>query len=154
MLPRIVTCVPAVSSDMADKEWCPSNLLDVFGDPIARATLVIANQEPVAVKEVADRLGVSDPTIYRRIDPLVEANLLKVHHRIDQDGNQHKAYETLLDEATFKIEGRGYEVDIQVKQDIADDFESMWTDLKSTDAAADAAGTPQPPTGNSQGDPT
>lgn len=118
---------------MADKEWSPSSLLDLFGDPVARATLVVANRGPVAVKEIADVLEVSEPTVYRRVDPLVEANLLAVSHRVDGDGNQHKVYETVLDEVTLAIEDDGYVVDVTVEQGIADDFDDLWSDLEAPD---------------------
>ena len=118
-------------TDMSDKEWSPSNILDVFGDSVARATLVIADGGPVSVKEIAEHLDVSNPTIYRRIEPLVDANLLEERRRIDTDGNQHKEYVTILEEATFRIDDDSYTVDIQVDQDLTDDFESMWSDLES-----------------------
>ena len=124
---------------MGQKEWSPANLLDVFGDSIARAALVIANEQPVAVKDLADELDVSDPTVYRRIDPLVDANLLKEHQRIDQNGNQHKEYETMIEEATFTVDDDGYTIDIQVRQDLTDDFESMWSDLEWTNQSANGS---------------
>lgn len=117
---------------MGEHEWSPANVLDVFGDSIARSTLVIANERPVAAKELADELNVSPPTVYRRINALVDANLLKEHQRIDHDGNQCKEYETVLDEVTFTVDDEGYTIDIQVRQDIVDDFESMWSDLEQT----------------------
>lgn len=128
---------------MGDKEWSPSNILDVFGDSIARATLVIANGSPVSVKEIAEALDVSNPTIYRRIDPLVDANLLAERRRVDTDGNQHKEYETILDEATFSIEGDSYTVDIQVDQDLTHDFESIWSDLESASPQQQTTDTPK-----------
>lgn len=120
------------ATDMGDKEWCPAYILDVFGDPIARATLVLANDDAISVKEIAETLDVSTPTIYRRIDPLVDANLLEERRQIDQKGNQHNVYRTLLDEVTFTIEGDSYTVDTQINQDLADDIESLWSDLEST----------------------
>lgn len=117
---------------MSEKEWSPANILDLFGDSIARAILVLANSDPVAVSEIAETLDVSNPTVYRRIDPLVNANLLEERRQIDQDANQHKVYKTILDEVTFKIEGDSYTVDTQINQDLADDFESMWSDLESS----------------------
>lgn len=132
---------------MGDKEWSPSNVLDVFGDSVARATLVIANDDPVSVKEIAERLDVSDPTIYRRIGPLVDANLLEEHRRIDRDGNQHKEYETILDEATFRIDEDSYTVDIQVDQDLSEDFASMWTDLESSGPQQETTETSTPSAG-------
>lgn len=131
---------------MGDKEWSPSNILDVFGDSIARAILVIADDNSVSVKEIAEQLDVSNPTIYRRIDPLVDANLLKEHRRIDRGGNQHKEYETILDEATFKLDGDSYTVDIQLDQDLTDDFESIWSDLKSSSSQQETTDTSKPTT--------
>lgn len=131
---------------MGEKEWCPDNVLDVFGDQVARAILVLASERPVGVPDVADRLDVSDPTVYRRIGPLVEANLLEERRCIDRDGNQHKEYETILDEVTFSVENGSYTVDIQVDQDLTDDFESMWSDLESTNrqsGTADKTASPQ-----------
>lgn len=134
---------------MGEKEWSPSNILDIFGDSIARATLVIADGNSVSVKEIADKLDVSDPTIYRRIGPLVDANLLKEHRRIDRDGNQHKEYETILDEATFRLDGDSYTVDIQLDQDLTDDFESIWSDLNSSNPQQETSDTSNPTTAKS-----
>lgn len=131
-------------TDMGDKEWSPANILDLFGDSIARAILILANTDPVAVNEIAERLDVSNPTVYRRIDPLVDANLLEEKRQIDQDGNQHKVYKTILDEVTFKIEGDSYTVDTQINQDLADDFESMWSDLESTNRSGGTVDRPNP----------
>lgn len=117
---------------MGRKEWRPSNVLDVFADPVARATLVVADERPVSVKELTETLDVSPPTVYRRIDPLVDANLLTEHQHIDPDGNQHKEYETALDEVTISIDDGGYTVDMQVDRDLTDDFEAMWADMEST----------------------
>ena len=136
---------------MPDKEWSPTNILDVFGDPIARATLVLANDQPVTVKDLADQLDVSDPTIYRRIDPLVDANLLQEHQRIDKDGNQPSEYETMLDEVTFKVDTNGYTVDIQVRQDLAEDFESMWSDLEHIRQRVDSIPQTRPTRSGDQG---
>jgi len=82
---------------MADTEWSPANILDVFGDSIARATLIIASEQPVTVPDLAEHLDVSPPTVYRRVGPLVEANSLREHRRIDATRNQPTADETTLD---------------------------------------------------------
>lgn len=124
---------------MGQKEWRPSNVLDVFADTVARNTLVLANGQPVSANKLAETLDVSPPTIYRRIDPLVDANLLKELHRVDPDGNQHKEYETVLEEVTVAIENDGYAVDIQVDRDLTDDFEAMWSDIESTSYRLDIA---------------
>lgn len=117
---------------MDRKEWSPSNLLDVFGDPIARTTLVIASERRVAVKDLADELGVSHPTIYRRIHPLVDSNLLKEYQHVDSNGNSRSEYETTLEEVTFSIDADGYVVDIEVRQDLAESVDSTWNTFGSS----------------------
>lgn len=117
---------------MDGKEWCPENVLDIFGDSVSRAILVLANEQPVTAPDLADSLDVSPPAIYRRIRPLVDANLLEEQEGIDRDGNHHKRYKTVLNEVTFSVQNDGYSIATQVDQNLADDFESMWSDLESS----------------------
>lgn len=139
---------------MAKKEWTPSNILDLFADPVARALLLVANGRPVSVNDIADSLDVSNPTIYRRIDALVDANLLAEYQRINPNGNQHKEYETILDEITFSVEADGYKVEMQVDQNLAADFESLWSDLEVTGGSFATSQQPRPASKNGQeGDP-
>lgn len=116
---------------MGGKEWAPANVLDVFGDPVARAALVLASEQPRSASEIADELGVSDQTVYRRIDELLDLDLVQEHRRIGENGNQYIEYETMLDAVTFAIDGGGYDVDLRMRQDLTDDFEAMWSDLES-----------------------
>lgn len=123
---------------MGEKEWSPDTVLDVFGDPIARATLVRASDESVAAKDLAEEFGVSPPTVYRRIDPLVDANLLCERQRIDGDGNQRHEYETLVDEISLDVDGDGVTIDIQVRRDL-EDFEDGRSELDSGSQRVDTA---------------
>lgn len=153
-LPAIVKQVLSITTGMGQKEWRPSNVLDVFADPVAHITLVLAYEQPVAVKELTDMLDVFAPTIYRRINPLVSANLLKEHQRIDPDSDQNKEYETILDQVTVGIKNDGYTVDIQDDRDLTDDFEAMWADIESTSHRLDVAQQLNPSRdGNQGGDP-
>ena len=115
---------------MSSSEWCPLDVLDVLGDPIARVALPIAGRESVAVPDVAEKLGVSAPAVYRRTEPLVEANPRNGHRRIDLDGNEHGEYETKLDEVTFTVEDGNCAVDVRVDRNPTDNFELMGPDLK------------------------
>lgn len=141
------------TTDMATKAWSPSNILDVFADPVARALLLVASEGPVSVNDIADSLDVSNPTVYRRIDALIDANLLTEYQRIDPKGNQHKEYETILDEITFSIEDQGYTVEMQVDQDLATGFESLWSDLEATGRRFDATQPRPAPEDGPEGDP-
>ena len=110
---------------MSNSEWCPLDVLDVLGDPIARIALPITGRESVAVPDVAEKLDVSTPAVYCRTEPLVEANPCDEHRRIDLDGNEHEEYGTKLDEVTFTAEDGNCTVDVRVDRNLTDDFESV-----------------------------
>ena len=110
---------------MSSSEWCPLGALDVLGDPIARVALPIAGRESVAVPDVAEKLDVSTPAVYRRTEPLVEANPRNGYRRIDRHDNEHEEYETKLDEVIFTVEDGSRTVDVRVDRNLTDDFESV-----------------------------
>ena len=110
---------------MFSSEWCPLDVLGVFVDPIARVALPIAGRESVAVPDVAGKLDVSTPAVYRRTEPLVDPNPRDEHRRIDRHGTEHGEYETKLDEVTFAVEDGNCTVDVRVDRNLTDDLESV-----------------------------
>ncbi len=117
---------------MGEKEWVASNLFDVFGDRLSRQILVLASDQSMAADDLADRLDVSEPTIYRRLNTLLDYDLLRVDHQIQANGNNYKTFETTLKRAAIEIEDGGYNVDLRMRQSLADQFESFWTGLDGT----------------------
>lgn len=121
---------PAVAPTTAvSKEWDPDTLLDVFGSESARGILALASVEPRSAKELADRLDVSEPTVYRRLDVLRSYDLVSEDQRIDDEGNHYKTYETNLERIAFEIENGEFVVDVRLKRDLVDQFEQFWGDL-------------------------
>jgi DNA-binding transcriptional ArsR family regulator len=116
---------------MGDKEWSPSHLIEVLGDESARRILLLASEQPMSADELADRLGVSQPTIYRRLNTLREHDLLVARQRIDPDGNHYKTFETTFEHATVALEDGGYRIDVQLKRSLVERFESFWTELEA-----------------------
>ena len=125
---------------MSNSEWCPLDVLNVSGDPIARGALPIAGRESVAVPDVAEKLDVFTPAVYRRTEPLVEANPRNEHGRIGLDGNEHEKYGTKLDEVTFTAEDGSCAVGVRVDRNLTDDFESMGPDLELGSQRSELAG--------------
>lgn len=115
---------------MGKKEWDPSTVFDVFGDAIARRILVLASKRPVAADDLADQLEVSEPTVYRRVNKLLEYDLLSERQVIDGDGHHYKTYETTLKRASFEIDSGGYNIDLEIRQSLADQFDAFWSDLE------------------------
>lgn len=58
-------------------------VLDHLGDEVSRTILAACAREAHGVGELADRCDVSEATIYRRINSLLEAGLLEEQLRID-----------------------------------------------------------------------
>lgn len=114
---------------MGEKEWAPSDVFDVFGDSLARRILVLASERPVSADDLAEQLDVSRPTIYRRVNALVDYDLLSEQQQLDADGNHYQTVETTLRQVVFEIEDGGYNVSLEMRQSLADQFESFWSDL-------------------------
>lgn len=119
---------------MGEKEWAPSDLFDVFGDPLARRILVLASERPVSADDLADQLDASRPTIYRRVNALIDYDLLRERQQIGRAGNHYQTFETTLRRVAFEIEDGGYDISLTMRQSLADQFESFWTDLEEANA--------------------
>ncbi|MFB6359787.1 MAG: ArsR/SmtB family transcription factor [Halobacteriales archaeon] len=117
---------------MAEKEWAPSDVFDVFGDALARRILVLASERALSADELADQFEASRPTIYRRLNALIDYDLLREQQEIDTDGNHYQVYETTLKRVSFEIEGGGYTIDMTMRQSLAEQFESFWTGLEES----------------------
>lgn len=124
---------------MGDKEWNPANVFDLFGDSLARRILVLATGDPVSVSDLAGRLDVSAPTVYRRTDALVEYDFLREHRQIDDQGNQYRVFETTVSRIEFGVGADGYDVDVERDRNLVDRFDAFWSEFEreSPDRSAD-----------------
>lgn len=125
---------------MGDKEWSPSSVFDIFGDDLSRQILVLASERSLSVDELVDHLETSRPTVYRRTNALIEQDLLRERQQVDADGHHHKVFETTLRRATFEIEDGGYNIDIELRRSLADQFDALWTDLEQAPPDGDPDG--------------
>jgi len=125
---------------MSDKKWGPANTLDVFGDPLCRKILIMASESPISATALADHLDVAPPTIYRRTDELSNHDFIRERETIDENGNHYRIFETAIKTVTFEIEDGGYTVNINLRRDLTDEFESFWTEL-ADDSPTETMGT-------------
>lgn len=128
---------------MGGKEWTPDNVLDIVGDDLARRILVLTSERPLSADDLSDYLDTSSPTIYRRVNALIEYDLLVERQQVDGDGNHYKTFETTLKRVAFEIDEGGYNVDLQMRQDLAGQFESFWSDLERSAPDGDLGVTDQ-----------
>lgn len=112
------------------KEWDPDTVFDILGCEIAREILALASLRPLSASQLADRCGVSEPTIYRRINALEEHDMLAEQTEIADDGHHYKQFRTTLQEARFHVEDGTYDIDIRINRDYSDRFVDLWSDLE------------------------
>ncbi|MDF9746003.1 winged helix-turn-helix domain-containing protein [Natrinema salsiterrestre] len=99
------------ASDMRSESTAnPSAQLDVLGDDCARTILVATSDGPKTAKELTERTDSSSATVYRRINNLLESDLLAECVRFDDDGSHTTAYEATVDVLRVRIAADGIDV--------------------------------------------
>lgn len=117
---------------MGRKEWEPETVFDVLGSEYARQILALASIKPMSAEEFADHCEVSLPTVYRRVNALLEYDLLQEDVEVESDGTHHKVFETNLERICFEVEDGRFEIDIQLRRDVVDQFTDFWDDLEDS----------------------
>lgn len=88
--------------------------LDVLGDECARTILVATSSGPKTAKELTDRTDSSSATVYRRINNLLEGDLLAECVRFEDDGSHTTAYEATVEQVRVRIDDEGIDVALSV----------------------------------------
>ena len=140
-----------VLDNTVSKEWQSEELFDVLCSDHARRILVAAELEPRSAQDLAEYCDTSLPTVYRRVNALVEYDLLEESLAIDPAGNHYKTYETNFEQVRFAIarERERFTADVDLKRDLVDRFDALWEDLERK-SRGDRE--PSDPAGRSLGD--
>ncbi|WP_415379443.1 ArsR/SmtB family transcription factor [Halosimplex sp. TS25] len=85
---------PAVDGD---------RLLSILGDEYARGVLSALGDESLPARAIAERSGVSRPTVYRRLDRLERAGIVSASMAIHPDGQHRKEFRVVLDEVEISL---------------------------------------------------
>jgi predicted transcriptional regulator len=105
-------------SDVRD----PEALADLLGDECARTILVEAKKKPRSAAELSDCAGVSEPTVYRRLERLREYDLVTEDIQPVTDGKNYKRYRTELDGIELDLNEDGFEITVSRRERMADRF--------------------------------
>jgi predicted ArsR family transcriptional regulator len=107
-----------IVSDVRD----PEGLADLLGDECVRTILVEAKKEPRSAAELSDCAGVSEPTVYRRLERLREYDLVTEEIQPVTDGKNYKLYRTRLDGIELDLDEDGFEITISRRDRMRDRF--------------------------------
>ena len=67
--------------------------------------------------------------VHRRVNALVEQDLLEEVVRVADDGNHYTLYVSNLETVRLDIERTGFSATVRLKRDIVDRFGAFWRDL-------------------------
>ena len=98
-LPRLDSRFADGSPDDADVQ----PIVEALQDPDCRRILRVAGDDPLTVKELADACRLPLSTTYRKVDLLLEADLVSEGVRVREDGKHPAQYVRRVDEVTVDL---------------------------------------------------
>ena len=84
--------------------------LEVISDTYARNILTTLADRPTAAATLAEELDASRPTVYRRLNSLESAGLIKSTVALDADGHHRKRFHVVVDSANLTFDSSGIEI--------------------------------------------
>jgi len=90
-----------------------TELLEVLGDEYARRLLQALADRPRGGRELARDTDMSRATVYRRLEEIEEAGLVRSEMVADPDGHHHQRFEPTLHAATVELRPDGLETTVQ-----------------------------------------
>lgn len=91
-------------------------VLDLLSDDYAVEILGALDDSSATATELTDRCSGSKVTVYRRLNRLEAANLVRSRTRIRGDGNHCRVYQCVVRNVTISITDEGVEGDITLNE--------------------------------------
>lgn len=86
----------------------------------------------MSAKALSSECEVARSTIYRRVEDMLDSDLLVERTRIESDGSHHSVYEANVDHLDVDIEDGAIDVRVHVREDAAQRFSRIWSDIRET----------------------
>ncbi len=94
----------------------------IIEDDTARQILQATRTQPMSADRLSDCCGVSESTIYRRIEELRELDLIEARTKPDEDGHHYEEFSATLDRIVFNATDDGLEVEVMREESMSDRF--------------------------------
>jgi DNA-binding transcriptional ArsR family regulator len=105
----------ADSGSDAEARICQSvdsdELLAALGDDYARRIVTLLSDESLPAREIVERLEVSRPTVYRRLNRLQEIGVVSSSMDYDPDGHHRQRFGIAVDRVTLSFDDEGVAVE-------------------------------------------
>ncbi|WP_276301148.1 ArsR/SmtB family transcription factor [Halorussus lipolyticus] len=106
-----------------------SDVAALLDNATVRQMLVEARTEALSARELADRCGVSTPTVYRRLEALQRYDMMTETMHVDDDGHHHKVYSSDLERVSFEFTDDGVEVVVSGGESMSERFVRLVEEL-------------------------
>ena len=123
---------PMTDRPVADPDTDLATIDDLLDDEHVRTILAATSAEPLSAAELGERCGVSESTIYRRVDRLTDAGLVAERTRPRSDGHHETVYVATLARFEVTVEDGTVEYTVERERertDVADELARMWGEL-------------------------
>lgn len=107
-----------------------TEIFAILDDDYARAILEATRRDRLSGKEISEQCGMSRATVSRRINELLDHDLLVEHTHIDPEGHHYSEYEARLDRVDVRLLEGGFDVRIELQEDAADRFTRIWDNMR------------------------
>ncbi|WP_049935175.1 helix-turn-helix domain-containing protein [Haloplanus natans] len=104
-----------------------ATLVDLLDDEHVRTILAATSAEPLSAAALSDRCGVSTSAVYRRVDRLVDADLLDERTRPRSDGHHDTVYVATLERFELRVVDGAVDWTVdRANRDVADELTRLW----------------------------
>ncbi|MDG5777154.1 transcriptional regulator [Haloarculaceae archaeon H-GB2-1] len=107
-----------------------TELLELLGDTYVQDILAATSQGQKSARELSSELEADISTIYRRVDDMLEYELLVERTQIVDDGSHHSVYKANIDHVDIDIEDGEFIVGVKVHESPAERFTRIWDDIR------------------------
>lgn len=84
-----------------------TEVLSLLSDEYARELIDILLEEPLSARELSDRLDMSRPTVYRRLNRLESAGVIEGSMVVDPEGHHRNRFSVVVDHLQLQFESDG-----------------------------------------------
>ena len=90
-------------------------MLSLMSDDYARSILDALGEQPLAARELVERLDVSRATVYRRLDTLESAGVVESSMSIHPDGHHRNEYRLTVEQMQLTFGSDGITVELTAR---------------------------------------
>ena len=108
------------SQQRRDQDSQLEGAVEVLSDEYSCRILAALDDGPKPARVIANRCGMSRPTVYRRLNQLEAVGFVQSRKQREPDGNHRKYFELVLNEIRFEVSESGIDGQISLAMESAD----------------------------------